>query len=190
MSAAMVVPGVSAALRDMLALALVDQGIDAILGGGSQVRLQAPPAAPDVHETTAPTLSLFLYRIAENAAMRNLEPRSRGGDVRAAHLPPLTLDLHYLITSAAGTPSHAEALLGAALVAIHSAPLLPASALQTAVRDATGSSAASVPAVSPRIMLTTLQHDEMARLWSALGSPLRAAVTCQVTVAVREPERA
>ncbi|GAF88927.1 unnamed protein product, partial [marine sediment metagenome] len=77
---------------------------------------------PDDDDTPdGPWVNLFLYRVTENAALKNQDLPGRGGPLSLGR-PPLSLDLHYLIT-AMGLDSAdtrgAQRVLGDAMVTLH-----------------------------------------------------------------------
>jgi Pvc16 N-terminal domain len=71
-------------------------------------------------------LSLYLYRLTVSSN-RNLPPQL-GRDGRR-YLPPLPLDLHYLLTAWARDPIRQQRLLGFAIRTLENTPILPAGVL-------------------------------------------------------------
>jgi hypothetical protein len=133
--------------------------------------------APDV-----PTLNLFLYDIRENRELRSNEPRLVRLQGEAVVRPPaLRVDCAYLLTAwAGGQPGSAatlleQRLLATALLALARLPTVPAALLQGELRGQ-----------EPLPMMTA--HGEgpanPAEFWTALGTPLRPAVTLTATVAL------
>ena len=186
MSAALAIAGVSAALRAILTGGLTDHQVGDALGTVPTVLLAAPGAPRSGSAADAPALCLYLYRVAENGALRNAGAVRGGDDVRGRHNPPLALDLHYLITTSGTRELHAEVLLGSALLTLHASPVLRPDVIRAALPNARTTSGLVLQADSPKITLTTPPLDELTRLWTALQTPLRASVTCQVSAVFME----
>jgi hypothetical protein len=83
--------------------------------------------ASDFDKPMEEGISLFLYGITVNTALRNLPPRvaQDGGRYR----PSLPLDLHYLLTAWASDPDQQQRLLGWSMRALEDVPILPAAVL-------------------------------------------------------------
>jgi hypothetical protein len=136
-------------------------------------------------------LNWFLYRIAPNAAYRNMEPPLTG-TTTARGRPPLALELHYLLTAfpAAATGNadgdqeqFAHAGLAAVMQALHGNGIVPAA--DPAVPGS------AKPLVEPlRITMETLDLDAVTKLWTAASEPLRLSIGYLVSlVVVDSPER-
>jgi hypothetical protein len=116
-------------------------------------------------------LSLYLYRIAVNGALRNLPPRTDPTGRRFR--PSLPLDLHYLLTAWSKTAARQERLLGWAIrmledVSIMSAPLLNSYAPEGEVFQ---------PNESVELMFDQLSLADMNNLWSASKFAPQLSVT-------------
>ncbi len=72
-------------------------------------------------------ISLFLYRVALNISRRNMPPRT-GLDGRR-YLPPLALDLYYLLTAWSASAAQQQWLLGWAMRTLDDTPILHAGLL-------------------------------------------------------------
>src|SRR6185503_3219574 len=97
------------------------------------VTVDAPPAyEPDDGAAPAelPQVNLFLYRVTENAFLKNQEIPGRGG--AAYGTPPLSLELFYLLTAYGrssagediGDSKLAHHLLGSAMRVFHDFPVI------------------------------------------------------------------
>src|ERR671914_2351999 len=88
--------GVSATLR-----ALLDDRME-LPDGVNQVAVTVGPppfSSKDIDpQKEVPRVNLFLYRITENGHVQN-QDLPRRGSPGAFGLPPLSLDLHYLVTA-------------------------------------------------------------------------------------------
>ncbi|WP_448612075.1 DUF4255 domain-containing protein [Geodermatophilus sp. URMC 60] len=133
---------------------------------------------PDDDDTPdGPWVNLFLYRVTENAALKNQDLPGRGGPLSLGR-PPLSLDLHYLIT-AMGLDSAdtrgAQRVLGDAMVTLHDHPVI-------AKDDPVLDPALHQEVELLKVTLQPLATEELANLWTATTSPLRLAVVYLVTV--------
>lgn len=142
--------------------------------------------APGVNPSDTPTivlqsphgladkmLSVFLYRVVENAHTKN-QPTGlgKGGRVRKA---PLTLELHFMITPHYDDANARHALLGRVMSILYDHPVL-------AVADPVDALGAAREEV--RIVLNSVPLDEMARVWEALQESYQLSVCYIARVAI------
>ena len=139
------------------------------------VRVSTVPPDQLPHRAAEPggRLNLFLYQVLESAPTRAATPPTRVTLRPTA--PPLALDLHYLLTAAGPNPGDAEGALERAMQALHASPVLTIQA----------DGQHSVPA---RVLLRTLPWQEMAAVWTALGTPYRLSVVYVVGPVLIGPE--
>ncbi|ATW88961.1 uncharacterized protein DUF4255 [Halohasta litchfieldiae] len=131
--------------------------------GGESVSLVAPDAVDEESETR---LSVSLYRIEENASMKNTDLAHAAGDPTVSQEPPLALDLYYLVTAYPGGGSDDETaatveqqrVLGLAMQTFHDNAVLSDDQL-------TGS---LDPDVDLQISLVSTSVDELTGLWSTV----------------------
>jgi hypothetical protein len=138
------------------------------------------------------SLNLFLYRTLVNTGWSNtdlpqvVKPGESG-------VPPLSLNLHYLVTAYGRDQVDKDAVshrvLGGAMSVLHDHPVLGAAEIRAAVQ---GNDLADQP---ERIRVTSLPLtvDEMSRLWSTFQSQYRMSAAYEVTVVLinsRRPTRA
>jgi len=160
--------------------------------------------APDIVQGTvgnapgpALQVNLFLHQVTINAAWRNnAMPALAADGVTRLTVPPLALDLHYLLTAYAGEDTMAEALLGFAVMLLHNNPILPRALIRTAL--------ANVPHGNPlwnsmvgtgladqiemiKITPASVGREEMAWLWTALKADYRPTFPFQVSVVLITP---
>jgi hypothetical protein len=173
------------------AIAAVTATLQAILGN-----VTSDPDLSDTQFTTLPLdkargantsnqLNLFLYQILPNAAWRNL---SIPGAVKPGEvgLPPLPLDLHYLISVFGrehdNTQPFDHHLMGNAMSLLHDHALLgpdeislafPGSELERQVERV-------------RITLQPLSIEELSKLWTGFATQYRLSVGYEVSVALIE----
>lgn len=72
-------------------------------------------------------ISLYLYRVAVNATLRNMPP-TIGPDGKR-YRPAIPLDLHYMVSAWAKTPVKQQRLLGWTIRMLEDVPILPAGLL-------------------------------------------------------------
>lgn len=136
----------------------------------------APPDV-DVPDTEPPVVNLFLYRVGENAAVRNQQLPARVGPPALAP-PPLALDLSYLVTATGLSPTDdrgAHRVLGDAMLTLHDHALVPKDdpLLDPGLRN-------EVELL--KITLEPLDVEDLSKIWTASTAPYRLAVGYRVTV--------
>ena len=199
MSNALAIAGVSAVLKDLLDTGLIDHQVTDTLGAGVTVSSMPPDTVPIEGSDAGPRLNLFLYQVTPNPGWRNVDLPSRDAAGRRGTNPPLALDLHYLLTAYGVIELQAEVLLGYGLQLLHENPVLSREAIRTALNPSPVSGAI-LPAVYQalrsadlaeqvellKITPSTMNADEMSRLWSALTAHFRPTAAFQVSVVLIE----
>ena len=116
--------------------------------------------APQFQKPMKFGLSLFLYRVAVNTSARNSRPHPReSGD---AVLPPLPVDLYYLLTAWAENAPDQQELLGWGMRVLQDTPVLPAALLNSASPGTFG------PAETVELSADQLAHQDLAPLWEIM----------------------
>jgi hypothetical protein len=123
-------------------------------------------------------INLFLYRILENATLKNLDWQVKRGEPSQITPPPLSLNLYYLMTPYAQSASDtgnatSHAILGEAMRVFHEHAVVPREELVPDLRDA---------AEQIKIMLNPLDPDELGQVWSTFSQPYRLSVMYEVSV--------
>jgi hypothetical protein len=155
------------------------------------VRVGVPPDDDALDKD--PLLNLFLYRVTENGYLKNQEIPGHGQPGNGYGHPPLSLDLHYLLTAygALGDPDVTAAnplderiahfLLGSAMQVLHDMPVI--------VRGATGGGGQQILHASLRsefeqvkLTLEPLTLEDVAKVWTALNRPYRLSAAYEVSV--------
>jgi Pvc16 N-terminal domain len=134
--------------------------------------------APDETGGDPPRINLFLYRILENSALKNLDWQAKRGEPSRIAPPPLSLNLYYLMTSYARNVSEtgnatSHAILGEAMRVFHEHAVVPQDALVPGLSNA---------GEQIKIMLNPLDPDELGRVWSTFSQPFRLSVMYEVSV--------
>jgi hypothetical protein len=114
-------------------------------------------------------LSLWLYQITENEFLKN-QPPTRNNGAETLQFPPLPLNLHYLITPFAATGQADLLLLGKTMQVLHENAIV---LLSDPAREL---------AEELRVVLCSLQLDQLSRVWEALREPYRLSITYEVRV--------
>lgn len=184
-----------------LAIAAVTATLQRLLT--SRVPVDLPPELPvalsiaDLTVTTQPPdrargtatnnqLNLFLYQTSISPALRNMDlPRSAPPGESA--LPPLPLELYYLITAYGRDNDDVvgHILLGQAMRVLHDHPLLGAEELRLALPG--GDLHLQVERV--RIRPQPLTADEMSKLWTTFQTQYRISAAYQLGVVLIESMR-
>jgi hypothetical protein len=123
-------------------------------------------------------INLFLYRILENTTLKNLDWQVQRGNPSFIAPPPLSLNLHYLMTPyAQNDPLTGNAttheILGEAMRVFHEHAVVPQDVLMPGLRNARE---------EIKIMLNPLDLDELGRIWSTFSHPFRLSVMYEVSV--------
>lgn len=199
MSNALALAAVTAVLKNLLDNALIDASLSQAVGGTITVST-LPPDRIETGENEAPRLNLFLYQVAPNAALRNIELPARDGRGRRVANAPLALDLYYLLSAYSAQDFEAEILLGYGMQMLHETPVLSREAIRLTMTPpspvnggilppAVGALAASDLAeqmelvkLSPHVLTT----EEMSKLWTAFQAKYRPSAAYIVTVVLIE----
>jgi hypothetical protein len=123
-------------------------------------------------------INLFLYKIQENPTLKNMDWQVSIGNPNQLVPPPLSLNLFYLMTpfsqndpQTGNTPGHE--ILGEAMRVFYENPIVPEAYLAPGLVDARE---------QIKIMLNTLDLDELSRVWATFTEPFRLSVLYEVSV--------
>lgn len=169
MSDARAIEAVTETLRS-----IVDAGVKHVAPGAHAITL--PP-----HEVAASQelrVNVFLYQAEVDSALRNTDPVNVAPGERGQ--PALPLVLHYLITPYAPDADDVQAhrLLGGALQAVHSHPLLTGADLA----DVAPYSDIAHQVESVRICWQPLGDKDIYSLWSIFQAPYRISTAFELRV--------
>jgi hypothetical protein len=169
---------------------------------------------PDVHGTVSVTIStpreedaqnngnsrvnLFLYRVTENGNLKNQEIPGRGPVGSYGH-PPLSLDLHYLLTAYGATAAMendtderpAHYLLGSAMRVLHAYPVITRGV--RTIREPAGEQILDQSLQDEfervKLYLDPLSLDDLSKVWQTLMLSYQLSVAYKVTVVQIENPR-
>jgi hypothetical protein len=130
--------------------------------------------APGNNLANSPLLSLYLYHIEQDGHLRN-QPRLATG-ANELRLPPLSLQLRYLITPLNDEEDQNHLLLGRILQRFHDEPVMQS--IDGAPLD--DSFGANSPEL--RLVLETLPLEQLAEVWHALDTGYRLSVAYLVRI--------
>jgi hypothetical protein len=192
MSNSLAIAAVTAALRK-----LIEDGTKLLDDGSPDMELTdlevtTQPLDKARNNKTSNQINLFLYQMVPNAALRNMDmPRQvRSGE---SSLPPLALNLNYLITAYGknneDTLSHR--LLGRAMRIIHDYPVLVASDLlgQVEIESLLSESGLDMQPERVRFTPVSMSLDEMSKLWTIFQTQYRISAVYQAAVLLIESTR-
>jgi hypothetical protein len=180
------------------AIAAVSATLKTLLEDRMEVTVPITLAPPDVPVTgfTGRRANLYLYRVSENAALKNQEIPGQGHPAAYGH-PPLSLNLHYLLTTYPNnekTPDadrEAQEVLGDAMRVLHDFAILTPE-----LRDKDNAAKRLLdPALLGafehlRITLEPTSLDELSKIWTATPQAnFRRSVSYEVMVVQIESRR-
>ena len=152
-----------------------DTQVNGLIDNENRISTKSPA---DLVGDDSVRLSIYLYRVVEDASVKNRFPvPGNGAQMRK---PPLSLDLFYLITPLVGEPREQQIVLGKALQVFYDRAILEAP-------DLVGSLAASGEEL--RVILNPVSLEESARVWQALEMSYRLSVCYTVRVAIVDSTR-
>ncbi|WP_192582257.1 DUF4255 domain-containing protein [Streptomyces triticiradicis] len=132
--------------------------------------VQVVPRKPPAEPPAEPTITVFLYQVTPDPALRHRDTPTRGADGTLLARPAAALDLHYLISLYGDeTLLVAQRLLGCVVRRLHEAPVLPRARIEEArtMPHLAGSDLAASPQ-QVRFTPTPMDVDDLSKLWSTM----------------------
>jgi hypothetical protein len=179
--------GVSATLKELLRTRMELPGD--VTASDFHVTVSTPQAEPPEAATLdAPRVNLFLYQVTESASLKNQEIPGHGHPGTYGR-PPLSLDLHYLLTAYGSTEeeedlvneTRAHFLMGSAMRVLHNNPLLTGTLLHSSLVG---------EFERVRLSLEPLSLEDLTKIWTALTLPYRLSAAYKATVVQIESQHA
>lgn len=155
-----------------------DSEITSILSSEQRLVLDAPSTLIKEADPVTDALSVYLYRVVEDAEMKN-RPFERLNGQRLRY-PPLALDLFYLITPVTNHVDNDHKILGKAMQIFYDNGVIKGSLLKGILENTTS---------EIRVTLNALTMEDLSKLWSAFMRPLRLCVSYQVKAVYIDSER-
>ena len=155
-----------------------------------------PPQGPSANNQDAepPRVNLFLYRVTENAQLKNQEIPGHGHPAAFGH-PPLSLDLHYLLTAYGTTDDNGQMnetishfLLGSAMRALHDNPVIH-DGLVTGGGQSILHASLRGEFERVKVTLEPLTVEDLSKVWTAITQPYRISAAYMVNVVQIESQR-
>jgi hypothetical protein len=150
----------------------------------------------DVPTQEGPRVNLFLYRVSVNEFLQNQDLPGRGNN-GAYGFPPLSLNLHYLLTASGSQAVHtrgaqplfnetqAHFLLGSAMRVLHDYPILTEQLL-TVRPPAIGTPVLHESLIgadeSVKLTLEPITLEDVTKVWMALSLRYRLSAAYSITV--------
>lgn len=164
MSNALAIAAVTEALVQTLQGALT--GIN--LGSSPHVSNTRPDQANGLPEVG---VNVFLYQIAPNPSLRNIDLPTRAADGTLLRRPQAAIDLHYLLTFYGDdTTLEQQRLLGAVVRELHAHPVLARSMIQNVEQSVAFLAGANLDQQPEAVRFTPVNFslEELSKLWSFL----------------------
>jgi hypothetical protein len=153
----------------------MDPQVSGLIDNESRISLESPF---DLRDNDSVRLSIYLYRIIENASTKNQFPvQGNGARLRKA---PLTLDLLYLVTPLVGSPREQQIVLGKVMQVLYDRAILQGPDLAGLLRNS---------GEEIRIILNPVTLEETTRVWQALEMSYRLSVCYMARVAMVDSRR-
>lgn len=123
-------------------------------------------------------INLFLYKVEQNAFLKNMDWQVSRTNPSQLTPPPLSLNLYYLMTAYAQNDPQtgntaAHELLGDAMRVFHEIPAVPDVYLVPGLSDARE---------QLKITQGQVDMDELSKVWTTFGEPFRLSVPYEVSV--------
>ena len=153
-----------------------DPDIASLITTQSLISLESPAEHHENNDNSL--LSIYLYRITEDAQRKNDFPvAGNGGRLRK---PPMALDLNYLITPLLKDPRDQQIVLGKIMQVLYDRPTLEGV-------DLAGSLGSSREQV--RVIFNPVSLEEISRVWQALETSYRLSVCYTIRVTLLDSTR-
>jgi hypothetical protein len=195
-SSQLAIGAVSAVLRNLLDDGLVRAAPDI---GAITVTAVAPDSIKLDDPSFGPQLNLFLYRVSPNQGWQNAVLPAYDSQGARTSNPPLSLNLHLLLTAYGKGDFQAEILLGYAMSLLHEHPVLDRASIRRALDPSPLGPSILPPAFqalsasdladqleSVTLTLEPMDTEEMSRLWSAIQAHYRPTAAYVVSVVLIE----
>jgi len=123
-------------------------------------------------------VNLFLYKVQENPVLKNMDWQVKRGEPNQLVPPPLSLDLFYLMTAYAPNDpqtgnSSAHEILGEGMRVFYENAIVPQAYLTPDLQDTRE---------QIKIMLNSLDLEELSQVWNTFSEPFRLSVPYEVSV--------
>ena len=188
MSETLEIASITSLLKNLLDNWLIHQSATASMGNIAVTAL--PPDRIPIGTEERPRINLHLYRITPNTKYHS---KNSPAEAMQTYIPPLALDLHYLLTTYGERDFQAEILLEYVLQLFQTTPVLTSEIMRTALKSSTIDdlvhSALEILYASLQrneheeiqISPEFLSPEELSKLWSTLQAHARLSMTYKVS---------
>lgn len=188
MSSALAIAAVTAFLKSRLENGLVDEGVNASIGGDAVVSV-LPPDRITTGSDERPQLNLFLHQVTPHASLRSGE--------RSGQRTMLRLDLHYLLTAYGAQDLQIEILLGYAALVLHRMPFIGRDSIREALATLASDAHGGIPLPTLRALAgfdpdsqidrleirpQYLSGEDLSKIWSPLQARYRPSLAYKVSM--------
>jgi hypothetical protein len=139
-------------------------------------------------------VNLYLYRVLENPATRNMPWRGDRGGGQPTQSPALGLQLYYLLTPLGSKPEDtsldgdsAHTMLGLAMLALHENPVLNDAHLPDFDADVELPASVLNSYEKLKVYLVPTDLDELSKIWSTINKPYRLSAVYEVSLVELTP---
>ena len=198
MSNGLEIAAITAVFKNLLEDGLVQNA--ALSSMGNVLVTTLPPDQISVGVDGQPQLNLFLYQVSQN---RNADIGNSNGSfhhqttIEKDALPPLAIDLHYVLTAYGNKDFQTEILLGYVMQLMHQTPVLSNDRIRAALNhiatinrsgllaqaiDSTSIEALTEHLDRVKIAPNLLDAEQMSRLWSLFQGSYRPSIAYEVSI--------
>ncbi|WP_319423592.1 Pvc16 family protein [Pleurocapsa sp. FMAR1] len=207
MSNGLAIAAITAVFKNLLEDGLVQNA--ALSSMGNVLVTTLPPDQISIGVDGQPQLNLFLYQVAQNRnadlgkSDRN-QPVCHQTSIEEDALPPLAINLHYVLTAYGNKDFQTEILLGYVMQLMHQTPVLSNARIRAALNHvatinrsgllAQAIESTSVEALTEeldqvRIAPNLFNTEQMSRLWSLFQSSYRPSIAYEVSMVLNESQK-
>ncbi len=134
--------------------------------------------APDESGGGNRRINLFLYKVEQNAFLKNMDWQVSRNNPNQLTAPPLSLNLFYIMTAYAQSDpltghTNAHEILGDAMRVFHETPIVPDAFLVAGLSDARE---------QLKISQSHMDLDELSKVWTTFNVPFRLSVPYELSV--------
>ena len=199
MSNGLAIAAVTAIFKNLLEDGLVQNA--ALSSMGNVLVTTLPPDQISVGVDGQPQLNLFLYQVSQN---RNADLGKSDRTNEEDALPPLAIDLHYVLTAYGNKDFQTEILLGYVMQLLHQIPVLSKARIQAALNHvatinrsgllAQAMESTSVEALTEqlnklRISPNLCDVEQMSRMWSLFKGSYRPSIAYEVSMVLSKSQK-
>jgi hypothetical protein len=160
------------------AIGAVSKSLKNLLEAEMQFNTTVTLLAPDEISSSNLRINLFLYKVQENAFLRNMDWQLQPGTADTLMPPPVSLNLFYLMTAYAPNDSNsgnstAHEILGEAVRVFYERAVVPDNYLDAGLINIHE---------QIKIIPSHLDLNELSQIWSTFSAPFRLSVPYEVSV--------